>query len=290
MSIVVTGASGEFGLLAATRLLELVPPEDVVLVSRSPERLEQFAARGAAVRFADFDRPDSLAEAFAGGEKLLLVSTVAVGENRRRQHRAAIAAAEKAGVRHIAYTSSVGIHPRNPSFIIPDHTDTEAALRDCGMETTVLRMASYADILAKAIAPHAIETGQWVSHSGDGCAGFVAKDDCARAAVGVLTNDRHAGAVYHITGPQLLSNRDAAALAAEMSGRAIAYVEPEESDEASKDQAETWIGPFTMADLLSTEHAVRQGFSAICTHDVEMITGRPARSLRRVYADNGIGA
>ena len=116
-----------------------------------------------------------------------------------------------AGVRHIAYTSSVGIHPRNPSFIIPDHSDTEAALRDCGMETTVLRMASYADILAKAIAPHAIETGQWVSHSGDGCVSFVAKDDCARAAVGVLTDEGHAGAVYHITGPQLLSNRDAAA-------------------------------------------------------------------------------
>jgi len=221
---------------------------------------------------------------------MLLISTISIGETRRRQHANAIAAARQAGVKHIAYSSAVGIHPRNPSFIMPDHTHTEEVLRECGMETTVLRISSYADILAQAIAPHAIETGEWVSRSGDGCVGFVAKDDCARAAACVLANDGHAGAVYHITGPELLSNRDAAALAAEMSGRPIAYIEPDDTDGVGQDQADTWIGPFTMADLISSEHAVRQGFSAICTHHVEMITGQPAHSLREVYAANGIGA
>lgn len=288
MKIAISGASGEFGQLAARSLLEIIPAADIVLVSRSPEKLAAFVDRGVEFRRGDFDEPDSLATAFAGVERLLLISTVAVGEQRRAQQRCAIEAAEAAGVRHIAYTSSVGMHPRNPSFIIPDHAFTEGLLRQCGMDATILRMAAYADILARAIAPQAIATGQWMSHSGDGLVGFVAKEDCARAAAHAIAKDGHAGAIYEITGPDLLSYRDAAALASELSGRPIAYVEPD-ADDAGKEQADTWIGPFTMADLLSTERAIREGFSAICSRHVEMITGRPALSLREVYRAAGIG-
>lgn len=290
MAIAITGASGDLGHRVALALLERVPAEDVILLTRTPEKLAALAERGAQVRQADFDEPAGLPRALDGAGRMLLVSTVAVGERRRAQHRAAIEAAGRAGVRHIAYTSSVGIHPRNRSFIIPDHRYTEAVLRDCGMETTIMRMASYADILAHAIAPQAIETGQWISRSGDGRVGFVAKDDCARALACVVANEGHEGAVYAITGRELLSNREAAALAAEMSGRPIAYVEPDPADEEeAARQAATWIGPFTLADLLSSEIAVKQGFAAICTDDVETITGVRAKTLREVYAEAGIG-
>ncbi len=289
MSIVITGASGEFGRLAAASILEVVPAEDVILVSRSPEGLDEFREKGMDVRYGDFDEPESLLKAFAGAERALIISTVSVGEQRRLQHSNAIEAAKESGIRQVAYTSSVGIHPRNPSFIIPDHRFTEELLRNCGMEATILRMSGYADILANAIAPQAIETGQWISHSGDGCLGVVAKQDCARAAAYAIANDGHAGAVYEITGPELLSHRDAAALASQMSGKPIEYVTSDDEDDG-KDQADTWIGPFTMADLLSSEHAIRDGYSAICSHHVKMITGRQALSLREVYAAAGIGA
>lgn len=290
MKLIVTGASGDLGGRVARQLMELVPAEDLILLTRNPDKLADLAERGAQVRAADFDRPETLGDALAGGGRMLLVSTIEVGPTRRAQHRAAIEAAAAAGVRHLAYTSSVGMHPRNPSFIIPDHAYTEGLLRECGMETTILRMASYADILAHAIAPRAIETGHWVSRSGDGRVGFVAKDDCARAAACVLTNEGHAGAIYQITGRELLSNREAAALAAEMSGKPIAYLEPRPADEKEvAKQAATWVGPFTLADLLSSEMAVREGFSAICTDDVEMITGTRAKTLREVYSEAGIG-
>lgn len=291
MAIAVTGASGDLGHRAALALLERVPAEDVILLTRTPDKLGPLAERGATLRHADFDDPASVFHALEGADRMLLISTVAVGERRRAQHRTAIEAAGRAGVRHIAYTSSVGIHPRNRSFIIPDHRYTEALLRDCGMEATIMRMASYADILAHAIAPQAIETGQWVSRSGDGRVGYVAKDDCARALACVVAEAGHEGATYAITGRELLSNREAAALAAEMSERPIVYVEPDPADEEeTAKQAATWIGPFTLGDLLSSEIAVKQGFAAICTDDVETITGTPARTLRQVYAEAGIGA
>src|SRR5579862_7313030 len=118
MSIVITGASGAFGRLATEQLLSKVDPSQLVLVTRNPTALAEFAGRGATVRFGDFDKPESLREAFADAEKLLLISTLDVGARRRRQHQNAIMAAAISGVRHVIYTSSVGIHPHSPAFVV----------------------------------------------------------------------------------------------------------------------------------------------------------------------------
>ncbi len=290
MAIIVTGAAGDLGGMVARELLAAAPAEEIVLVSRRPDALESLVRPGVQVRGGDFDDPSSLASAFAGGERLLLISTTKVGPVRRRQHEAAVEAARKAGVRHLVYTSSVGIHPRNPCFVIPDHIHTEALIAASGLQSTILRMGCYADIQAKFIAPQAVATGQWISPAGEGLVAFVDKGDCARAAVGVLTEPGHEGAVYEITGPELLSHRDAAALASQLSGRPIEYVIPGEADggsaDASEAQAETWIGEYTLEQLMSFEVAVRQGYYAICTRAVEMITHRSARTLLEVYRDN----
>ena len=98
MSLVITGAGGQLGRRTAELLLDHVEPHDVVLVSRRPDELADLAARGAQTRHGDFDDPTSLAAAFAGGERLLLISTDAVGEGRSayvsREDCAAVAAAE----------------------------------------------------------------------------------------------------------------------------------------------------------------------------------------------------
>ena len=72
----ITGASGQLGSLAADLLLQQADPSDVVLLTRSPEKLER---PGVTVRAADFDDPSTLATAFEGVDELLLVSTDAVG-------------------------------------------------------------------------------------------------------------------------------------------------------------------------------------------------------------------
>ena len=74
MSIVITGASGQLGRLSAELVLDRMPASEVILTTRRPEALSDLAERGARVRLADFDRPETLAEAFAGGEILLLIS------------------------------------------------------------------------------------------------------------------------------------------------------------------------------------------------------------------------
>ena len=132
MTTIITGATGKFGRMVTEQLLEHLHPAELILTTRNPHSLEKLAARGAHVRYADFDKPETLVGAFEGGDRMLLVSTLSVGR-RAQQHRSAIDAAVKAGVRHIAYTSSSGARPDNPAIVIPDHLETEDALRRSGV-------------------------------------------------------------------------------------------------------------------------------------------------------------
>lgn len=299
MSIVITGASGSYGRQVTELLLERVPAPELILVTRKPTALAPFAARGAQVRAGDFDKPETLVPALAGAEKMLLISTLAVGARRQRQHRAAIEAAGKAGVKHIIYTSSVGIHPKSPSFACADHYFTEELLRRSGIAFTFLRDAQYAEIIATMIAPMAVQMGKLVMSTGSGCMAFVSKKDCVASAAAVLTSSDHEGAAYEITGPELYTFADAAALASELSGKPVEYVTVTSDEKlAFFDRAgvpreyvegmanDDGTGVWGSLEMLSYERAVREHYFSVCSHHVQLLTGRPARSLRDVFVAN----
>lgn len=293
MSIIVTGASGQFGRMAAERLLELNPTEDLVLITRTPDKLADLAERGAEIRRGNFNDPRSLQSAFAGGEQMLLISTLDIGENRQRQHRNAIDAAVAAGVKRIVYTSSVGIHPKLPALSGRDHFETEEMLREAPVDFTILRNSQYAEVVATMIAPMGISMGQLIMSAGDGCMAFISKQDCVEAAVAVLTSPGHEGAVYEITGPELLNFADVAALAAELSGKPVQYVVVSDEERLAIFDAagiprefEEGMEGWASTEMVSYEHSLREHFFAILTHHFKMITGHHPRNLHEVFLEN----
>ncbi len=184
--IIVTGANGAFGRAAATRLIERVPRGELILTSRTPEKLADFAARGAQVRFADFDDPASLRKAFAGGTKMLLISTARVG-TRVGQHKNAIDAAVAAGVQHIAYTSVLNAHKSdNPAIVKLDHRATEEHIERSGASWTFMRDSQYAEAIVMAMVPPALAAGHKPENAGEGRVAFVSRDDCVAVAAEVL--------------------------------------------------------------------------------------------------------
>ena len=183
MGIVITGASGNLGRSTAELVLDRVPASEVILTTRHPEELSDFAERRAEVRRADFDRPETLVGAFAGGERLLLISTQDLGR-RSDQHRAAIEASREAGVRHAIYTSYLNPVEENPAVVTPSHRDTEEALRESGFAWTLLRNGLYAEYQVPAGA-QAIAMGRLIHNNGDGKAAYVSREDCAAVAAAV---------------------------------------------------------------------------------------------------------
>ena len=99
--IVITGASGNYGRGVTDALIAQGRAADLILITRKPEKLAERAAQGCDVRYGDFDKPDTLAAAVQGADKMLLISGTRVGA-RVVQHKAAIDAAASAGVQHIA--------------------------------------------------------------------------------------------------------------------------------------------------------------------------------------------
>jgi NAD(P)H dehydrogenase (quinone) len=274
-TIGITGASGALGRRTAEYVLKSHPAGDLVLFSRSPDSLAEFADAGATVRTADFDRPDSLAVGFAGIDVLLLVSTDAL-ERRTTQQLAAVAAAAGAGVKRIVYTSLPNAGGDFPARLRPlsdSHAATEDALRAAGPSWTILRNALYFENNAAAWA-QAVSTGRLVTNHGGGRHAPVSRDDCAAAAAAVLAGDGHDNAVYEIGGPRLLDDDAIAAVLAERRGAAVEVLRVDD---------EQYLGGLTGSGLPEEVAGVLTGFGEAIRAgrletpigDTERLIGRP---------------
>jgi NAD(P)H dehydrogenase (quinone) len=242
--------------------------------------LRELRASGVDVRYGDFDEPASLTDAFAGGERMLLISTDAIGR-RVRQHRAAIDAAAAAGIGHIVFTSIVNPVAGNPTGATAlEPGQTEELLRSSGLDWTVLRFGSFAE-LQLAPAATAVINGRLITNGGDGRIVPIARDDCAEAAAVTLTSDGHAGRTYEITGPQALSPRNLADLYAEVSGQAVAVLD---LSDAMLNWMLVGIGtPLPSAwSITAFGRAVRHGYFDVVDPAFEGLTGRPPVALRDV--------
>lgn len=295
--IVITGASGQYGQALTDRLVAEGRAADLILITRTPAKLANRAAQGCTVRQGDFDRPETLAPAMAGADRMLLISGTRVGA-RVAQHRAAIDAAAQAGLRHIAYTSFIGIDdPANPAEVRHDHIETERLIKASGMAWTMLRDAHYADAMIVMAGPGVMASRQWISNAGNGREAMVWRDDCVACAHAVLTGTGHEGKTYDITGPHLQTFAEVTAIMAEVTGVPLAYVPVDDEGQYAvfdamgiprrpvDDQSVNGI-PWNSDDMVSFGRAIREGFLAIRSDDVELLTGRPARSVRRMIEEN----
>lgn len=199
-------------------------PESLILVSRTPEALGRYARMGAETRFGDFTQPESLPAAYAGGDRMLLISiNTGVGAERPVLHGNAIDAAVTAGVRHVVYTSFVDLE-NNDSPLAEDHRRTESLLRESGLVWTMLRNSLYANgIVAQAV--QMVEERQVTVSPGPPGVGYVTREDCAAAAAAVLVTDGHEFQAYDITGPAVVGVEDIARIAEELTGVEIERVE-----------------------------------------------------------------
>ncbi len=283
-TLIVTGAGGHLGRRVVELLLENPTAARIIATTRSPEKLADLAARGVEVRAADFDRPETLAAAFAGGDRLLLISTDVVGQGDRRlnQHRSAVAAAQSAGVKHVVYTSLVRPEPGTPITLAPDHHGTEQALAASTLDWTVLRNNVYAESLLGSL-PRAVATGQLMAAAADGRAAYVTREDCARVAAAVLSATTAGRSTIDVTGPAAVSQAEIAAIASELSGKPVTYI-PVPAEGLAAGLAQAGLPGFVVDLIVSFDVAIAQGYLEGVSTTVADLTGKPPQSLRDFLA------
>ncbi|MEO3933100.1 SDR family oxidoreductase [Micrococcaceae bacterium Sec7.4] len=277
MTIVVTGATGQLGRLVVEALLEHdVPAARIVATGRELSRIAELAARGVQVRPVDYTDPDSLRRAFAGAEKVLLISGSEVGQ-RLEQHRNAIAAAQDAGVGLIAYTSIANTGSTNMQ-LAAEHEATEAALAASGLPFVLLRNSWYLENYTDQLDTYR-QHGAVLGSAGAGRVSAATRADYARAAAAVLLQDGQAGKVYELGGDVPFTLTELAAEVSAATGRPVQYRDlPEEQYTGMLVGAGLPEG--YAAILADSDLGIARGELLVTSGDLSALIGRPTTSMR----------
>ncbi|MEE4542406.1 NAD(P)H-binding protein [Streptomyces sp. V4-01] len=269
--ILVTGATGTIGR-TLVRELDARGARVRALV-RDPARAADLPAR-AERAVADLDTPGTLAAAFAGADRLFLL-TPGIG-TRYAAH--AVAAAQAAGVRHIVLLSSTNVLGDPMPAMGRWHHAREEAVRACGIPATVLRPSGF---MSNALEWAAVlrEEGYVPDPVGPGRHAPVDPADIAAVAAAVLTEDGHAGRAYTLTGPDLLTIAEQVAALAAATGLDMAARQAADAREAVRSRFPSGA-PAALVDALVEGFALmRADTTGLRTDTVERVTGRAPRSF-----------
>jgi len=272
--IAVTGSTGHIGGRVATQLAH--SGHRLRLIVRDAARAPQQRA-DAELAVADYADGDAVEKALAGINVAFMVSAHESAD-RVNEHLAFVAAAQRAGVKHLVYTSFVGAGDAAGFTLARDHGATEDAIRDSGMTYTFLRDNFYLDLL-----PHfADENGVIRGPSGEGKTAAVARADVADAAVAVLEHpEQHRDTIYELTGGEALSLGDVARRASAATGRRFIFIN-ETLDEAYASRAHYGAPAWQVEAWVSTYTAIADGELERVTDDVRRLTGHEPRTLEDV--------
>jgi NAD(P)H dehydrogenase (quinone) len=225
--IVVTGATGQLGRLVIQSLLQRVAASEIVAAVRTPSRAADLLALGVTVREADYSRPETLAPAFAGADRVLLISSTNMGV-RVAEHKAVVDAAKAAGVKLMAYTSVLRADT-STLLVAPDHRATEQYLAGSGLAWVFLRNGWYQENRTVGL-DGVVARGVIAGCSGDGRTAAATRGEYAEAAAAVLTTPGHEGKAYELGGDEAFTMREFAAEVSRQAGREVAYEDLPESE------------------------------------------------------------
>ena len=286
--LLLTGVDGNLGAEAARILMELEDKSNLIFCGYDPDTLKKYADLGIETRVTDFNQRQGLADAFAGAERLALISMPFVGPKRQAAHRNAVDAACEAGVRQIIYTSLVNADDEtNPSVEKKDHIYTELYIREKGLDFIFLRNSQYAEALIPNYFTFVHMDGILKNSQGDGLMAYISRKDCAKAlAYALHRGGEYDHAVLNINGPELMTISRFIEYGNQATGNSVSYKEltdeenyqvfdamgvPRTTDGVFIEGSEA---PFSSDGMVTFAQAIREGKMAVKTDDFQKLTGQ----------------
>ncbi len=224
-SILLTGAAGNTGRTIVDDLCQRGVP--FLVMTHSPARQAEFEARGIQTVLGDFDQPATLDQALAGVEQAYLVCTP--DEKLIPRETAFIAAAKKAGLKHLVMCSAYMADENAESQNLRSHGVIETAIKNSGIPYTIIKPIGFMQTFTLFVWDTMQKAGAISMAAGDGGMPLVDTRDVAKVAVKALTETGHEGKVYEVTGPENLTMYDQAKIMSKVLGKEVMYLPSSEA-------------------------------------------------------------
>ncbi|WP_151719396.1 SDR family oxidoreductase [Gemmobacter serpentinus] len=270
--ILIAGATGQLGKSVVAQMLRQGAKDRIAVLARDKEKAKAYADQGIEVRVADFDKPETLPAAFAGMDRFLFISTMS--QDRAAQQLRVVDAAAAAGIRHVVYTGLAirDIATSGVRDLMASHFETEARIRDSGMEWTFLRNTMYAEAIAQIAGPKALTDGIFLP-GGQGRVPFALRHEMGEATANLLLQDGHAGQTYTITGPASWGYDDVASALSRLTGTRLGYQDIPAAALANGMRA-AGLPDFLIWLTLGTLQDIKDGQYDIASDDLARLLGR----------------
>ncbi|MET3546944.1 NAD(P)H dehydrogenase (quinone) [Paenibacillus favisporus] len=277
MKLLVTGATGKLGRKVVETLLRTVPASQLAVSVRNPDKAEDLRARGVDVRHGDFDVPETLDKAFAGIDRLLIISADGDNETRIRQHTNAVEAAARAKVGFIAYTS-LGNAAESKLFLAPPHQAAEQAILKTGIPYSFLRNNWYLENEIPSIQG-VLAGAPWVTSAGSGKVGWALQKEYAEVAAAVLAGEGHENTMYELSGKPLTQAELVTALG-DVLGKEVPLQQVDDEQYADI-MKQAGVPEFALPIVVGIQQGIREGQLEIESQDFEKLLGRPLTPIAK---------
>ncbi len=263
--ILVTGATGNVGRELVEQLV--AAGEKVRVMVRDERKVENLKNR-AEIAVGDFDKPETLTGAMRGIERMFVLSFGPGNE----QIVNAVAAAKRAGVRHVAYLSSMGAAREPAPQMGVWHKEKEQLIEDSGLEWTFLRPGMFMSNALQWAETIKSQAAVYLP-TGEGKVAPIDPRDIAAVAATALTTNGHEEKIYELTGAELMTARQQTEILAAVLNKPIRYIDitPEAVAEKMKTDG---LPQFLAEGIREVMEGVRSGGAAVVTQNVEQVTGR----------------
>ncbi|MFT4184004.1 MAG: NmrA family NAD(P)-binding protein [Rhizobium sp.] len=273
----VTGGTGRLGRLIVERLV--ARKQRVRILTRRPEAARALFGTAVEIAAGAFADRTSLDAAAQGARRLLLLSPIS--EGLAADQIAMANAAQAAGVGRIVKISGSAwtIDPPGISISGDAHASVERHLRHLSLESVSLRpnawmQVSLTNTIRQVLAGNPVTAGNL-----DAGVGYIDARDIADVAVHLLLADQITGDALTLTGPEMKTPRQIAALLSTALERPVAAIE-KAAPVASPDS------DFEHRAVAQFARLIAAGRAAVTTNVVASLLGRPPRGVQAFILDH----
>ena len=279
--LLVTGATGVNGRALLRHLSARGVPTRALV--RNPDKAADLAALPhVELVTGDLGRPATLTAPLQGVERAMLVSSS--DSVMLDVQSAFIAAAAKAGVKHVVKLSGIMPELDSPFRFARMHGEIELVLERSGMAWTHLRAGEFMTSYFRQV-PNIVGRSMLALPMADARIASIDVDDLAEVAANVLTGAGHEGNIYPLTGPEALSMSEVAAMLSTVVGKPIAYVDVPPAD-ATRASLAAGIPPYLAEALEELFAERRRGKEATVWPNAEALLGRRPTTFAEFAARN----